>query len=171
MTDPSDILLRHLFWSFLLQPQLSQTDKKQKVKNHRSSSYNLTYSQRKQKGKKKKTSKQAKITGDGKTESHKTAWHFHSACLDWGLLCPCAFCQIYSTEPLLAAPLCAQVVCFFPPSVATFLCFHFVFKRGELFVDLVWIFFFFSLPPLLAGGVSQYVVQADLQLLILLPQI
>lgn len=155
MTDPSDSLLRRLFWSFLLQPQLSQTDKKAEGKNHRSSRYNLTYSQEKQKGGKKKTSKQAKITDDGKTESHKTAWHFHSACLDWGLLCPCAVCRIYSTEPMLAAPLCAQVVSSPPPpaSVATFLCFYFVFKWEELFVDLVWIFFFFSLPPFFWGGV------------------
>lgn len=54
MTDPSDSLLRRLFWSFLLQPQLSQTDKKAEGKNHRSSRNNLTYSQEKQKGGKKK---------------------------------------------------------------------------------------------------------------------
>lgn len=103
-----------------------------------------------------------------KIESHKTAWHFHSACLDWGLLCPCASCRIYSTEPMLAAPLFAQVV-FFLPSVAAFLCFYFVFKWGELLVDLVWIFFSFF-PPFFWGG-AEYVAQADLQLLILLPQI
>lgn len=149
MTDPSDILLRHLFWSFLLQPQLSQTDKKQKVKITVAPATTLLIHRKNKKEKK----RQAKITGDGKTESHKTAWHFHSACLDWGLLCPCAFRQIYSTEPMLAAPLCAQVVFFFPLLLPLFFVFI-LFLSGESCL-LIWFGFSFSfLYPPFWGGVS-----------------
>lgn len=169
MTDPSDILLRHLFWSFLLQSQLSQTDKKQKVKITVAPVTTLLIHRKNKKEKKK----------DKQTSKNNWRWKNWKPqnCLAFPLSLPglgSALSVCFLSDLQHRAHACCSSMCsgclFFPPSVATFLCFHFVFKRGELFVDLVWIFFFFSLPPFW-GGVSQYVVQADLQLLILLPQI